>query len=112
MWKGVAEVRISAVQCYTSAICGRIVKESNPVYRPPFPEAFFFACANNDCTGHGFDLWLRVADAVANGGFCSGSVDCDGHEAWRHSNRCPCRLDYEIRVTYSSNQDLSSRQKV
>ena len=57
-------------------------------------------CANNDCTGSGFDLTSLVRKSLVERSEISGLLQCDGKEDWKYygHNGCSCQttLDYRI----------------
>lgn len=100
LWPNVAKIEIRAKQTYRSAF-GVFTDDETGVYKPDFVANFPFKCVNNDCTMEYFYLNGEVANMAAHHvEHATGKLDCRGNEADDHDNRCPCELEYDIRIEY------------
>lgn len=100
-WPDVARIEIKAKQTYVSAF-EKTEREMSSRHMPDFSANFHFKCINGDCTAEYFDLSNVVSSMAAHHETeRTGKLECIGREAKDHPlNRCPCELDYEIRIEY------------
>ena len=102
LFPNVLKITIAYKRTYISAIekyADENTLEAN--YQPSFASEFNIACLNIDCTNRDFDLYSEVSTMIANNREKKeGTMLCNGNEARDHNNSCPCRLDYEITITY------------
>lgn len=85
---------------FNTAVCKPIIKEYQKELEPQDRYYVHFDCANNDCTGHGFDLTHILSQAIKSKETISGEMHCDGKEDWKYldSSGCSCQttLYYEV----------------
>lgn len=102
LWPAVTMIKIHTEQTYRSAF-GLFTHESTGTYFPDFAANFHVDCINKDCTVGYFDLWPVVSSMCAHSETClEGALECRGNEARDHRHPCPCRLEYQIEIEYST----------
>ena len=85
---------------YESAF-GCVIDKGCSTYNRESKVVFLYNCRNNDCTGLGFDLFPEIHSSISeNKETYSGELKCQGKEAPDHSNACPTKMEYSIRVVY------------
>lgn len=102
LFPNVSKIAIAYKRTYISAM-GKQEDENIIVanYQPSFVSEFIISCLNNDCTEREFDLYSEVSLMIAhNEAKKNGTMLCNGNEASDHKHSCPCRLEYEITITY------------
>lgn len=106
LFPNVSKITLAYKRTYISAMGRQADKKMLKAnYQPSFVSEFNIACLNIDCTGRGFDLYSEVSSLIAhNEAKKIGTMSCNGNEARDHKHSCPCRLDYEITITYKYNK--------
>ena len=93
---------------FHTAVCNPIIKEYYRELNSQDRLYLHYDCANNDCTGYGFDLTQILSQAIRTKQVLSGEIYCKGKEDWKYLNAsgCSCQttLYYEIEPHF--NDDL------
>lgn len=84
----------------TAVVRDPIIKEYQTVLVSQDRYYLHYDCANNTCTGYGFDLTDILRQAIRSKNTISGKINCDGKEDWKYldSSGCSCQttLYYEV----------------
>lgn len=100
-------VSVKVKLVFNTAVCNPIIKEHNSELSPQDRLYLHYDCANNDCTGYGFDLTQILSQAIRTKQMLSGEMHCEGKEDWKYLNAsgCSCQttLYYEIEPKFNND---------
>lgn len=97
-------VSVKVQMVFNSAVCEPIIKEYKRALNPHDKLYLHYDCANNDCTGYGFDLTQILRQAISSRKIIRGKIYCTGKEDWKYLNAsgCTCHttLYYELEPNF------------
>lgn len=111
LWPKVKNITIKYKITYPcSATNETMIQQGTAIYKPDFLPEFHFDCINEECTGHGFELYSVVSRMIAHCEvYRSGKMECRGSESRKHPHNCPSWIEYQVLVIFAETETSEAK---